>query len=349
MWNRAGNKKGIRVNRQPLSLIFAGPSGNGKTELAHWLARLLNKPSDDFYIKIDCGKLSNAGEIFGMSGAYRGAEQGSALNNFVLRMSLELQAVGIVLLDEIEKASQDVIHALYQVIDKGEWTNKRLTSCGSQTKVISCQNLIFIMTTNACDSEILDFVKQHEEIYDTVADDLEDLGSELSTKIRGILQFSYPFTEAFLGRVGRVVPFLPMAKGDPNTLGVIHGESMAVAKILIERQQEKLSRSSTADVQQLVSSTTKHQIAKIVVKEAIQEAGVRAIQTAVEKKMGDRIMNALLLERGGIEGGSRVRYFAKEDAQAVDFRVEDLDNDVLRGQNNENPDNAFEDDLDLYE
>jgi ATP-dependent Clp protease ATP-binding subunit ClpA len=57
--------------------------------------------------------------MFGMSGAYQGAYKGSDLNNFILRMSLEPDALGIVLLDEIEKAKQGVIHGLYQVIDKG--------------------------------------------------------------------------------------------------------------------------------------------------------------------------------------------------------------------------------------
>ena len=53
-------------------------------------------------------------------------------------MSLDPGALGIVLLDEIEKASQGVIHGLYQVIDKGEWTNKRLTSGrGTQTETIA--------------------------------------------------------------------------------------------------------------------------------------------------------------------------------------------------------------------
>jgi len=88
VWNRTGKKSGMCVNQHPLSMIFAGPSGNGKTELAMWLAKLMNKPNDDFFIKVDCGKLKDASEIFGMSGAYQGAKQGSALNNFVLKMSL---------------------------------------------------------------------------------------------------------------------------------------------------------------------------------------------------------------------------------------------------------------------
>lgn len=93
-----------------------------------------------------------------MSGAYRGSYQGSALNNFVIRISQDRDAYGVVLLDEIEKADKSVIHALYQVIDKGEWTNKKQyideDPGGNQTEVISCRNVIFVMTTNAADSSI---------------------------------------------------------------------------------------------------------------------------------------------------------------------------------------------------
>jgi hypothetical protein len=62
-------KEEMCSNRHPLSMIFAGPSGNGKTELAFWLAKLMNKPAEQGnFIKVDCGKLSDAREIFGMSG-----------------------------------------------------------------------------------------------------------------------------------------------------------------------------------------------------------------------------------------------------------------------------------------
>ena len=324
-------KGGICVDRSPLSMIFAGPSGNGKTELARWLAKLMNKPNDDFFIKVDCGKLTDASEVFGMSGAYQGAKQGSALNNFVLNMSIEPNAVGIVLLDEIEKASQSVIHALYQVLDKGEWTNKRLGSHGAHTDVIPCHNLIFIMTTNACDFQISEFVMLNQHIYSVVDDDLTDLATDLSLKVRNTLQFSYPFTEAFIGRIDRVVPFLPMANGLPEVDGIMQGECMTVAKLLIEREQEKFAATSFADVKQFISPRTKHQMAKIVVKEAVREAGVRSIQMAVEQQMGNRVLDSVLLEKGGIEDGSHVRYYTREEEKAIDFRVEELavaDNDM---------------------
>lgn len=370
IWNRSNNGRnggGMCAPVHPLSMIFAGPSGIGKTELAHCIAKLLNKPGDDYFIKVDCGKLTDASEVFGMSGAYQGAKQGSALNNFVLKMSLEEDAIGIVLLDELEKASQGVIHALYQVIDKGEWTNKRLSSGGSQTDVIPCDNLIFIMTTNACDFVISDFVKSRPEIYNIVGDDVDEIGSELGSRIRGTLQFTHPFTEAFLGRIDRIVPFLPMANGDPETHGVLSGESMAVTKLLIERQQEQMSGKDDTtideqqrrqrvdgnnnDVQQMISARTKHQMARMVVRQALPEAGVRALQKGVQQRMGDRIMNALLLEKGGIEDGSIVRYYAIEDWKEIDFRVEDVEEttSAAADQTDQAAEENGHEDLDLYE
>lgn len=347
IWNRSGKKSGICSNRYPLSMIFAGPSGNGKTELAIWLAKLMNKPGDDFFIKVDCGKLTDDSEIFGKSGAYQGAYRGSALNNFVLKMSQQSQAIGIVLLDEIEKAEQNVIHALYQVIDKGEWTNKQLTSHGSQTDVIPCHNLIFIMTTNACDFEITKFVKAHGHIYDAIGADFEDLASNLSANLRSILQYQEPFTKAFLGRVGQIVPFLPMANGDPDIQGKMFGETMTVAKLLIERQQENLADGSITEVEQVVSAKTKHQMARIVSKEAIQDAGVRSIQLIVKQKMSDRIMDSLLLERGGIEGGSQIQYFAREETLGIDFWVKDLKSTKKEEEAQEN-DDSLHNDADIF-
>jgi hypothetical protein len=112
------------TKRQPLSMIFAGPSGNGKTELAEWLATLLNKPDEDAFLKIDCGQMTRGAELFGLAGAYQGAEEGSTLNNFIFHILNSPGSVGVVLLDEIEKADREVIHGLYQVLDKAEWTNK---------------------------------------------------------------------------------------------------------------------------------------------------------------------------------------------------------------------------------
>ena len=323
IWNRRSEEGEICSKCQPLSMIFAGPSGIGKTELAECLAKLMNQPGEDAFLKVDCGKLTHANEVFGMSGAYQGAYEGSALNNFILRMSQTPDSLGIVLLDEIEKAERDVIHGLYQVIDKGEWTNKKLEEGkGKQTETVRCDNVIFIMTTNAADALICDHVARSDEYYTAEShDDQEEIMSLLESSVRKKLQNTYPFTAAFMGRIGRVVPFLPMANGDTER-HPLKGEMMTVAKLLIEREQEKLASSSTSlDVHQLVSAKTKHRMARIIVNDAIVEAGVRSIQKGVEVKMGNRMMHSLLLETGGIKKGAKVSYSATEEDNKIDFRV----------------------------
>ena len=322
-------------NSQPLSLIFSGPSGNGKTELAMRLAELMNKPGDDAFLKIDCGKLTTAHEVFGMSGAYYGSKEGSALNNFVLRMSKRPESIGIVLLDEIEKAGEDVIHGLYQVIDKAEWTNKKMAmGKDGHTETVSCFNIIFIMTTNAADKEILDYAKSND-VYTANEMDLEEIRCDLERKVRSTLQTTSPFNGAFVARVGGVVPFLPMSNKvdyeDP-----LLGEMMTVAKMFIEREQENPSAvGELAEVEQQITTETKHRMAELIVREAIPEAGVRAIRKDVEEKMGDRILHSLLLERGGIGGGSCVSYAALEDGR-VQFRVLDSGDKSAIGIKGEN-------------
>jgi hypothetical protein len=341
VWNRDERKRQLCSKRQPLSMIFAGPSGSGKTELAEWLASLLNKPGDDAFIKVDCAQLSDSGEMFGMAGCYQGAHEGSALNNFILRMSMQPDALGIVLFDEIEKAKQDVIHGLYQVIDKGEWTNKKLVSgTKSQTTMIPCHNLILIFTTNAANRIIADF-DQNYQTAATTRGELDVVCSEIERLTRLTLQHTYPFTEAFIGRVGKVVPFFHLADGDLKN-DVIRGEAMTAAKLLIEREQEKLDGDGKFGVSQLVTAATKHSMATIVVNGAIKQAGVRSIQQRVETEMGRRMKHSLLLEEDGLNSGAHVTYSARLEDWAIDYRVE------TSGSRAQNPGEGWSDDTDLY-
>jgi ATP-dependent Clp protease ATP-binding subunit ClpA len=131
------------------------------------------------------------------------------------------------------------------------------------------------MTTNACDSQIVEYAEKHD-IYTADKEELEDMKSDLESVVRKRLQGTHPFTSAFMGRVGRVVPFLPMANGDSAKHSLL-GETVTVAKYLIEREQDKLTAAETFGVCQLVSSRTKHRMANIIARDAIPEAGVRHI------------------------------------------------------------------------
>ena len=158
----------------------------------------------------------------------------------------------------------------------GEWTNKRLTSGNeSQTETIPCHNIIFIMTTNACDKDIQVYAsKNKDELYVKSGLEFSNAGEALEHTLRGKLSRLYPFTDAFIGRVNHIVPFLPMARADTSVAHSLMGELATVAKILIEKEQAKVD---SLDVEQSINIQTKDKMAKIIVQEAIPEAGVRSI------------------------------------------------------------------------
>lgn len=316
---RRSPKEGLLTLKSPLSLIFSGPSGNGKTELAQELAVILNKPSDNAFHKVDCGKLTCGDELFGMSGPYQGAREGSALNNFIKKMAGE-KIIGVVLLDEIEKADRSVIHGLYQVIDKGEWTNKQLVSGSEQqTSIIDCSNIIFIMTTNAADELIQNHAKKDEKYY--TSKNLAQLGDMLEADINKNLRDKKPFTKAFLGRIDAIIPFLPLsAYADNKDKPKLLEESLTITKILIDQEQDKIQdpgnflRNETN-----IPIKTKHEIAQIIVKKAVPDAGVRALQKGVQTKMGDRLLLGCLQEKGGISRESEVYFFTDMEESKIDM------------------------------
>jgi hypothetical protein len=102
----------LRRQKQPLVLVFAGPSGHGKTELARRLGGLL---SLDLHVS-DCTIVRRETELFGPRKPYVGAEEGSPLNNFLASHNGDKC---IVFLDEFEKTTQDIWNSLLIPFDKG--------------------------------------------------------------------------------------------------------------------------------------------------------------------------------------------------------------------------------------
>ncbi|KAL2076228.1 hypothetical protein VTL71DRAFT_1171 [Oculimacula yallundae] len=201
----------VRTKR-PLVMVFAGPSGHGKTELARRLGHLM---SLDLEI-VDCTIYSREIELFGPRNPYVGAEQGSPLNNFLVKNAGKRC---IVFLDEFEKTTSDIHQALLVPFDNGEYQDRR------DLKKIDCSKTVWILATNALDPTIQKFCKLHHKPIFEDDDDTEKLRlmKSLSKAIKEdfLSQFGSPVT----GRISDFIPFLPFSPGE---------QAVIVHKFLLE-------------------------------------------------------------------------------------------------------------------
>lgn len=133
------NKAGLQDPSRPIgSFLLLGPSGVGKTYLAKQIA-LFGFGSANSIIQLDMseyGEQSSASKFIGASPGYVGFEDGGSLVEKVRK-----KPHGVILFDEIEKAHQDVVNLLLQILEEGKLTD-------SSGKEISFKNSIIILTGN---------------------------------------------------------------------------------------------------------------------------------------------------------------------------------------------------------
>lgn len=133
------NRARLTKARRPVSFIFAGPTGVGKTELAKTLARVMFD-NEEAMIRIDMSEYMEKHTVSKLIGAppgYVGYDDAGQLTEKVRR-----KPYSIILLDEIEKAHADVFNILLQILDDGRVAD-------SHGRIVNFENTVIIMTTNA--------------------------------------------------------------------------------------------------------------------------------------------------------------------------------------------------------
>ena len=133
------NRVGISPKKRPVSFIFVGPTGVGKTELVKRLADDLFD-SVDALIRLDMSEYMEkhtVSKLIGSPPGYVGYDEAGQLTEKIRR-----RPYSVVLFDEIEKAHPDVLNILLQVLDDGRITD-------AQGRVVNFENTIIVMTSNA--------------------------------------------------------------------------------------------------------------------------------------------------------------------------------------------------------
>ncbi len=204
------SRAGLRAIDKPIaSLLFAGPTGVGKTELAKQLAKVLGIE----FVRFDMSEYSERHSVSRLIGAppgYVGFDQGGLLTDAVRKFPH-----CVVLLDEIEKAHPDLFNILLQVMDHAALTD-------NNGRKSDFRNVILIMTTNAGASEMsaasIGFGGPHAEVN--------------SSKAQKALERT--FSPEFRNRLDATVSFAPLAQ--TVMLSVVDKELKLLENMLKERE-----------------------------------------------------------------------------------------------------------------
>ena len=133
------NRVGIGTKRHPVSFIFVGSTGVGKTELVKRLADELFD-SVDSLVRLDMSEYMerhSVSKLIGSPPGYVGYDEAGQLTEKIRR-----KPYSVVLFDELEKAHPDVLNILLQILDDGRITD-------AQGRVVNFENTVIVMTSNA--------------------------------------------------------------------------------------------------------------------------------------------------------------------------------------------------------
>jgi len=200
-------RAGIKDPNRPIgSFIFLGPTGVGKTELARALAQALFDDERNI-VRLDMSEYMEKHSVSRLIGAppgYVGYEEGGQLTEAVRR-----KPYSVILLDEIEKAHNDVFNILLQLLEDGRLTD-------GQGRAVNFQNTVVIMTSNLGSHEIL---AQQEGGGDF---------KQMKSGVLGVLR--QHFRPEFLNRVDEIVVF--------HALGQVQVRN--IADLLLERLSSRV-------------------------------------------------------------------------------------------------------------
>jgi ATP-dependent Clp protease ATP-binding subunit ClpB len=264
------SRAGLADPRRPNgSFLFLGPTGVGKTELTKALAEFLFD-TEEALVRIDMSEFMEKHSVARLIGAppgYVGYEEGGYLTEAVRR-----RPYSVILLDEVEKAHQDVFNVLLQVLDDGRLTD-------GQGRTVDFRNTVIIMTSNLGSQVIQEFAAKGEY-------------QRMKTAVMEIVQST--FRPEFINRIDDIVVFRPL--GSEQIRAIVDIQLNYLRKRLLERNMELQLEDSALDLLGEAGFDPVYGARPLK----------RAIQQQIENPLASRIL------RGEFVPGDRVRIRAKD-------------------------------------
>jgi len=248
-------RAGISYRKNPVSMIFAGPTGVGKTELVKVLADELFKQPESL-IRLDMSEFMekhSVSRIIGSPPGYVGYDEAGQLTEKIRR-----RPHAVILFDEIEKAHPDVLNILLQILDDGVITD-------AQGRKVNFENAIIIMTTNAGSAN---------------STSISGFGSKAELAARektekALFEFLRP---EFINRIDEIITFRHLDKND----------FVRIARLFLD----KLSAFMSEGGKRLVYDDSVPEL--IAEKSFSDKFGARNMRRFVEREVEDRIANIIV-------------------------------------------------------
>ena len=254
------SRAGLQSKRKPVSFIFVGSTGVGKTELVKRLAAdLFNSPES--LIRLDMSEFMekfSVSRIIGSPPGYVGYDEAGQLTEKIRR-----KPYSVVLFDEIEKAHPDVMNILLQILDDGRITD-------AQGRTVNFENTVIVMTTNAGSDKRTGSVG-----FNMSAD---EQGKEKAVK--ALNDFLRP---EFINRVDEIIYFHRLTEENIR----------AIASLMLEDLRTAMAERGTA------LTWDESVIAYLAEKGYSAVYGARNLQRLIQKDIEDAIATEIIDHRKG--------------------------------------------------
>ncbi len=298
-------RTGLKDPSRPMgSFMFLGPTGVGKTECARSLAELLFG-DEQHMIRVDMSEFMEKHTVSRLVGAppgYVGYDEGGQLTEQVRR-----NPYSVILLDEIEKAHNEVYNILLQIFEDGVLSDH----IGHN---VDFRNTIIIMTSNVGAREITNAGSLGFRSDDEQALEYEEI------KDRAMTELKNQFNPEFLNRLDETIVFSALTR--ENLQGIIDLMLNDVKERLAEREIKLEVTDSAKDY--------------LIEKGYDPDYGARPLRRTIERKIEDSLAEAIL--HGKFSDGSKIKVSFEEKS----LQFEEIGSEEAEENNEEQPEQEGE-------